>query len=217
MRVRLPGLLVCALVVLLGSASPASADWEDIIAYLQGMSGPGPYNGVVFSGELACFGRDKKQAGPCLSRNGVRAYVVLEKGWWNDDPNPNFAGNTYIHTYQAVTYFPIGRLRAVDLGAGFGLYRISGASVQDPPLWRASIPLRARVVPSEFFADRLTDRARLRAALRSITYHVGWDWIPEGFSTTSFFVRPTSTMTTRLRNALTIDLFVFVDALVRRR
>jgi hypothetical protein len=220
MTARLPSLLVCALVVLLGFASPASAQWlEDMIAYLQGMSGPGPYNGQVLSAELACFGRDRNQVGPCRSRESVRAYIVLEKSWWNDKPNPNFVGNTYIHAYQFITYFPIEKLRAVDLGAGFGLYRISGASVQDPPLWRATIPLRVRVVPSEFFADKLTDRAKLRAVLRALTYHIGWDWIPEGFSNTTFFGPPDYDPDDHalFTNAFTIDVFALVDGLVRTR
>jgi hypothetical protein len=221
MSVRLPGLLVCAFVVLLGFASPASADWwEDIIAYLQGMSGPGPYNGYVLSAELACFGRDRNQAGPCRSRESVRAYIVLEKGWWNDDiENPNFVGNTYIHAYQFITYFPIEKLRAVDLGAGFGLYRISGAAVQDPPLWRATIPLRVRVVPSEFFADKLTNHPKGRAWLSAFTYHIGWDWIPEGFSNTTFFGPPDYDPDDHalFTNAFTIDVVRFVDGLARSR
>jgi hypothetical protein len=217
------GLRVLVIGIILACVSwpvPASAGaLEDIIAYLQGMSGPGPYNGLVLSGEIACFGRDRRAIGPCRSRDGVKTYVVLEKGWWNDKPNPNFVGNAYVHTYSVVAYVPVPKVRGLDIGAGFGVYRISGAAIQDPPLWRTSIPIRIRAVPSEFFASKLEDHPQLRAVLRSITYHFGWDILPQGFEPDSFFGPPGYVPEEHaLRtNALTVDAFVLIDAIARRR
>ncbi len=223
MTIRLRGLALCVLIGSLGWASPAAAqddNWfKDFIGWLHEMSGPGPYNGNVITGEIASVG-PTSQIGPSRSRDGVRFYLVLEAGWWNDKADdPDFPGNAYIHTYQLIAYFPIQKLRAVDLGAGFGFYRITGSDIQDPPLWRATIPLRVRLVPPEAFPGIRNASPRLRATLRSISYHIGFDVIPQGFSTTSFNGPPGFEPGERAlwTHALVIDPIVLFDGLFRKR
>jgi hypothetical protein len=189
------------------AAPAAAADW-DIIAWLQEMSGPGPFHhgakGVsVFTLELQCIDDDTSPFKRCLpDRTNVKSYILLETSWFNDHPNPEnpnkFDGNVYLRTYQIITYLQGQKVaglnkvswlaRGMDLGIGGGAYHFTGAAVDNGSLWRFSMPVRIRFTPAQsmFSANRLQNRQKLRMALRAITYHVGWDVLPEGFSNTSF-------------------------------
>ena len=229
MSVRKSSVLVSIVVMLLACPTSASARslW-DILGYIHELSGPGPFNGYMITGEVFCLsGASTKSFRPCMpDRRDVRLYVTLERGEWDDNPNPRFTGNTDLDTFQAIVYVPLqnavrsGRpvLLWLDAGVGLGLYRFSDTAVQDPPLWRVSIPFRLRFTPSEAFASKLQDRPRLRTALRAFTYHVGFDYLPEGFSNRSFngpadFSTDSDVLRT---NALTFDVLVFVQALRMR-
>jgi hypothetical protein len=228
--------------MLLATPLPAAAgDIWDIIAYIHELSGPGPFHHAggplgIYGFEVFCRDDDGSPSPVCTTeRRDVRFYALLELGWLNDKPrddNPiRFDGNVFLRTYQLVAYVPgqkIAGLRSIpglanglDLGAGFGLYHFTGAAVTEESLWRISIPLRARFTPSEFWANsdylQRTDRRRLRALLRSVTYQVGFDILPQSFSNRDFRGPETYAPSGHAlwTNALVVDAFVVIDAFRR--
>ena len=242
MSVWRKGLAPWILVMLLATPLPAAAgDIWDIIAYIHELSGPGPFHHAggplgIYGFEVFCRDDDGSPSPVCTTeRKDVRFYALLELGWLNDKPrddNPiRFDGNVFLRTYQLVAYVPgqkIAGLRSIpglanglDLGAGFGLYHFTGAAVTEESLWRISIPLRARFTPSEFWANsdylRSPDRRRLRALLRSVTYQVGFDILPQSFSNRDFRGPETYAPSGHAlwTNALVVDAFVVVDAFRR--
>jgi len=242
MSVWRKGLAPWILVMLLATPLPAAAgDIWDIIAYIHELSGPGPFHHAggplgIYGFEVFCRDDDGSPSPVCTTeRRDVRFYALLELGWLNDKPrddNPiRFDGNVFLRTYQLVAYVPgqkIAGLRSIpglanglDLGAGFGLYHFTGAAVTEESLWRISIPLRARFTPSEFWANsdylQHADRRRLRALLRSVTYQVGFDILPQSFSNRDFRGPETYAPSGHAlwTNALVVDAFVVVDAFRR--
>ncbi len=242
MSVWSKGLAPWILVMLLATPLPAAAgDIWDIIAYIHELSGPGPFHHAggplgIYGFEVFCRDDDGSPSPVCTTeRRDVRFYALLELGWLNDKPrddNPiRFDGNVFLRTYQLVAYVPgqkIAGVRSIpglanglDLGAGFGLYHFTGAAVTEESLWRISIPLRARFTPSEFWANsdylQRADRRRLRALLRSVTYQVGFDILPQSFSNRDFRGPETYAPSGHAlwTNALVVDAFVVVDAFRR--
>jgi hypothetical protein len=230
MNRRKKGLFVCLFVMLLGWPQPAQArDIWDVIAYLHELSGPGPFNGGVVALEVFCR-EAGSPVGACTGeRDAVSAYGVVEYAHWDDDPNPRFTGNVAIESLQGILYVhghsvpgikEWKRATGISFGAGLGFYRIHGSGVQEGSLTRFSIPLRLRVTPNELFhcPDRPRTVSRKRLALNAISYHIGLDILPQGFSETAFVASPpySSGAHAQWTNALVVDILGLVTAVTHR-
>lgn len=193
--------------LLLAPCAPAraSSPW----GWLDKLSGPGPFdaNGRVFLPVPITTTRTQSETAKKKSIfvfgdsiHERRIYTVLETTRFTSETNPSFVGAVNITTLQGVVFVhPAGfdddktsRLGFLDLGAGVGLYRFSGAGVisdgkPDGSFWRGTIPLRIRLTPSELFAKELPS-AKWRNGLAVFSYMLGWDVLPGTFDTTNFVV-----------------------------
>jgi hypothetical protein len=189
-------------------ALPAAADASSPWGWLDKLSGPGPFdaNGRLF----VPVPITKTKTGDRIFTVGDgidqrQLYVVFETARFTGETNPNFAGAVNISTLQGVLFVhPAGFLHgkdadtspvgALDFGAGFGLYRFSGAGVisdgkADGAFWRGAIPLRIRLTPSELFAGRIKG-TKWRNGLAVFSYMIGWDVLPGTFDDSDFVVSP---------------------------
>jgi len=197
-------LAVAAVLLLAPVSAHASSPW----GWLDKLSGPGPFdaNGRLFlpvpitttrpgARKASIFG-----VGDGLDER--RLYIVFETARFTGETNPNFVGAVNITTLQGVVFLhPAGYgndtkspLGALDVGAGLGAHRFSGAGVisdgrPDGAFWRTSIPLRIRLTPSELFARRITS-TKWRNGLAVFSYMIGWDVLPGTFDATDFVVSP---------------------------
>jgi hypothetical protein len=197
------GMFAVGLFLLNPATARASSPW----GWLDKLSGPGPFdaNGRLF---LPVPGTTNTKDGIVAFAHGIderRLYVVFETARFTGETNPNFVGAVNITTLQGVVFLhPEGwrnatepsALSALDVGAGFGLYRFSGAGVisdgkPDGAFWRGVIPIRIRLTPSELFANKLKG-SRWRNGLAVFSYMIGWDVIPGTFDTTDFVVPPSN-------------------------
>jgi hypothetical protein len=204
MRKRLVGVLALGVLLWL----PATAHASNPLGWLDKLSGPGPFdaNGRLFLPVPVTTTKDGVRA----FADGIderRLYVVFETARFTGETNPNFVGAVNITTMQGVVFLhPEGwrnakepsALSALDVGAGFGLYRFSGAGVisdgkPDGASWRGVIPIRIRLTPSELFARQLKAKhSRWRNGLAVFSYMIGWDVIPGTFDATDFVVSPSN-------------------------
>lgn len=197
-----------ALVVLTALSIPATAHATSPWGWLDKLSGPGPFdaNGRLFV-PVPITPRRPDKSGHKRSIFGVgdnlderRLYVVFETARFTGETNANFVGAVNITTLQGVVFVhPVGfgddtksPLGALDFGAGFGVYRFSGAGVisdakPDGAFWRGAIPIRIRLTPSELVAGRITS-SKWRNGLAVFSYMIGWDVLPGTFDTTDFVV-----------------------------
>jgi hypothetical protein len=194
-----------ALVVTMVLAWPVLAQASPW-GWLDKLSGPGPFdaNGRLFLPVPLTKTRTKHTL--LTVGDGIddrQLYVVFETTRFTGQTNPDFVGAVNITTLQGVLFVhPAGYLEgshaetsplnALDLGAGFGLYRFSGAGVKsdglpDGAFWRGAIPLRIRLTPSELFAGRLKG-SKWRSGLAVFSYMVGWDVLPGTFNGSNFVV-----------------------------
>jgi hypothetical protein len=196
--------LVVLCVIALPRSTAAGGSIMDIIAWLDELSGPGPFNGWVASVDVYCpsvTGSGPTRQSRC-SPDGTRWSVAFEAGWWNDKPRPDVDGNVYLRVYQGVIYVPLRvitrsdreRLSTIAIGAGVGLYRFSGAATNNAPLWRVSLPLRVKLVPSELLGKRqwLRQHPRLRLLLSVPYFRAGLDVLPQSFDAADFSGLPPS-------------------------
>lgn len=213
---RTARILALSLVLLLAVSRPASAGYW-WLTWLDELSGPGPYHGPLFPVEIWCFGSaDEKiiraeiaradQAGtpPSIgltrckaNRTNTMFTLQLEVGFWNDNPDPDrYTGDVTLNSFELLAYLPLHQFgapanratRAIELGAGIGVYKLSGdETVVDPDYWRGSIPLRVRLIPSElFFGTDARVSPRARRVLQAIQLRAGWDFLPGTISSDSF-------------------------------
>jgi hypothetical protein len=194
-----------ALVVTMVLAWPGLAQAGSPWGWLDKLSGPGPFdaNGRLFLPIPLTKTRTKDRI--LTVGDGIddrQVYVVFETARFTGQTNPDFVGAINITTLQGVVFVhPAGYLEknaetsplnALDFGAGFGLYRFSGAGVKsdgqpDGAFWRGAIPLRIRLTPSELFADRLRG-SKWRNGLAVFSYMIGWDVLPGTFDDSDFVV-----------------------------
>lgn len=201
-------LAIAVLTLLPVTASAGTSPW----GWLDKLSGPGPFdaNGRLFlpvpinktvhdpndrdSDRIFKFAKTLDER---------RLYVVFETARFTGETNPSFAGAVNISTLQGVLFVHPDAWRtkpgdaptplsALDLGAGFGLYRFSGAGVisdghADGAFWRGAIPVRIRFTPSELFVRQLM-KSRWRNGLAVFSYMIGWDVLPGSFDTADFVV-----------------------------
>lgn len=137
-------------------------------------------------------------------RRNVRYAVVVEGGRWSSDPNENFEGAFRLITAQTVLYTPLRRwdrdgdnrvLRAVEIGAGLGAYRLTGSGVgeDDREFWRGSVPFRVRLILSELLMDDdwLARRSlQTRRVLHALQFRFGYDFLPGLLNPSEFRVSP---------------------------
>lgn len=132
-------------------------------------------------------------------RSNVRYSVVLEAGWWNDQPNAKYDGNIAITSMESVAYVPLqkafGRnnarlLRSIEVGGGLGVYRMSGPGVVDRDYWRGAFPIRVRLMPSEWLPNAWHKNQRQRRFLQAIQIRAGWDYLPGFLASSQFVVTP---------------------------
>ena len=199
------GTLVLGFFLLYPATARATSGW----GWLDKLSGPGPFdaNGRLF---LPVPGTKTKDGVRAFAK-GIderRLYVVFETARFTGETNPDFVGAVNITTLQGVVFLhPEGwrnakepsALSALDVGAGFGLYRFSGAGVisdgrPDRAFWRGVIPIRIRLTPSELFARQLkhSKNPNWRNGLAVFSYMIGWDVIPGTFDATDFVVPPSN-------------------------
>lgn len=168
---------------------------------------------------VATFRENLSRFNRCaVDRSNNLLTIQIEAAWLNDDRlkarrvDGGYPGYTRAVTVSAIGYLPIGRVlplivggskywsrdvppwgRAVELGTGVGTIGLSGTTIEYPDQWRFTIPLRARVLPSEIIwllAERgkraphrsvrmpeATRASRVRRMLQSIQYHYGADVI----------------------------------------
>lgn len=141
-----------------------------------------------------------KQSRRCrYDRSNVRYSVVLEAGWWNDQPNAKYDGNIAITSMESVAYVPLqkafGRnnarlLRSIEVGGGLGVYRMSGPGVVDRDYWRGAFPIRVRLMPSEWLPNAWHKNQRQRRFLQAIQIRAGWDYLPGFLASSQFVVTP---------------------------
>lgn len=153
-----------------------------------------------------------------VDRSNNLLTIQIEAAWLTDGRLKNrrddggYPGYTRAVTVSAIGYLPVGRVlplivggseywsrevpkwgRAVEVGTGVGTIGLSGTTIEYPDQWRFTIPLRARVIPSEIIwllAERgkkpphrsvripeATKANRIRRMLQSIQYHYGADVI----------------------------------------
>jgi hypothetical protein len=208
-------LLAVTVGLILLTARPASAgSWW--LTWLDELSGPGPYRGPIISIDVWCFGTrtltpaeiSTEQGGDstknilvkpafCTAdRSNTIFGLQLEMGFWNDNPGTRYVGDTSLKSYQVIAYFPLHRIfstevnratRAIEVGAGLGLYQLTGDTVVEPEWWRGSVPIRVRVMPSEFFYSKSsTKNPQVRRALQGIQFRAGWDFLPGVISSEAF-------------------------------
>ena len=197
-------LIVAVASLLLSAVTPqlaGAASVSDYMAYLQGLSGPGPFDGGLLSTELWCIPAKERGQPPFCTRGRAKVRIVLEAGWWDDRPKPDFQGNVYLRTYQVIGYVPLSNivrsdrawLSPFELGAGVGLYRFSGAGVGESAGWYGSVPLRFRVTPIEFASEQWRKaHPRLYRVLRAGQFRAGVDYLPGEFSQDDFQGAPAS-------------------------
>jgi hypothetical protein len=124
----------------------------------------------------------------------VSLHVEFAAGGWNDRPGDRYAGDTDLSDYLLVAYSPLlwhlglkaPAGRAIDVGAGFGAYRLTGSTIADPSgaWWRGVVPLRVRVMPLVFFSEGRPPR--IQKALQALQFRAGWDFLPGAIDSRSF-------------------------------
>ena len=261
---------------------PSDARANKWFAWLEELSGPGPFRGNTLRFDVYCNGRlDHRilnayvallqtpaaaspqeqiektrlafvRSGWCRpDRANVRFSLGVEAGWWTARENTAFVGDVDLRTLYVILYSPVGTivrpgrhdrtgpapdfeppsgvdtspLRAIELGAGFGGYRMSGSAVQTSDHRGWVVPLRVRVFPSELLLPvDPGSRAvpKWRRALRAVSLYGGIDYLPGRLPSSAFRTAgPTEdTLSERERVptwGVNIDLFAFLPggALVR--
>lgn len=225
---------------------PSDASANKWFAWLEELSGPGPFKGNTLRFDVYCNGRLEKRTLDAYvaqlqkpvattelekteqaaenerarqkflrsawcrpDRANVRFSLGVEAGWWTARENPAFAGDVDLRTLYVILYSPVGTifrpgsrrgsppptgldtspLRAIEIGAGFGGYRMSGSAVQtsDYRVW--VVPLRVRVFPSELLSPvnpGNRDVPQWRVALRAISLYGGIDYLPGRLPSSAF-------------------------------
>ena len=199
--------------VLAAALCPAVAQ-ANIWSWLEELSGPGPFHGGVIWVPVAC--RDKGpendqplQWHPCLVRVTTRAeeqirstkplpvplIFAVKAGWLRSDPGPRFKDlpATDPDNQGRVSVVPVSGLflfrvhRALDLGGGAGLLRVSGEGFD--PLYRMSlIPLSGSITPLAFNPEWQDHRWAyiLRAEIETSYYFKGFKGTDFNNTRTSF-------------------------------
>ncbi len=184
-----------ACILALMIATPAHAiRW---LTWIDELSGPGPFDGYVLTGEVLCVGtltdddvqRLRSGGDGTLThirwcepdRQNTAMALVVEFGRWSDKNRPGgrYEGLTQLTVGEVIAYFPLHRVfgkavrpnpwsRSVELGAGLGFFAFSGSTVQENEWWRAAIPLRVRFMPSELFFSQSDSRSRAERLRRRL-------------------------------------------------
>jgi hypothetical protein len=201
----MPRLRVLTVGVLLvfasGTTAPAEAgSWW---GWLDKLSGPGPFDPKGAASATCAFGHESSGY-LCFPNNplDVRYYTTLELARWSAPANQDFPKPVDLFTAQGIFYIPVANLKrnrkpsplnAVDVGAGVGYYRFSGAGVRKSSgadggvRSRLSIPIRLRFVPGELFAGLYKEpRSNARIFWSAFSYQFGFDGIPGSFDSTDF-------------------------------
>jgi len=195
-------------------ATPAAAGigfW----GWLQELSGPGPFTGFIITADFYCLPRDKcqtkieglleEESQLVPEARTARRFVIfaaeVEPGAKSlkATPKGQFKEDTNLRTFEVISYLPLGttihpgRYKALDVieaGAGVGAWRLSGPEVRDGPLWRASFPVRIRIVPAKFCAEHIRDHGSPTYRIaRAISFRFGWDFVGS-FSSADFVDAP---------------------------
>lgn len=199
---RLPLSVVLALG-LLSVASPASANrW---LAWLEELSGPGPFKGPTFSVELRCFSdvdTNRKLRRCDFDRHDVMWTIENETSIMDDRPK-GYSGDTSLVAVRGLAYVPVGQLfpglrhsdrrsrakavfQQVSVGVGAGVYIISGDTTVESPILLPVLPVRLKVLPVELLVQLCRPQARQTSTVgevgfsrrlgRAVEYRIGFDY-----------------------------------------
>lgn len=141
-----------------------------------------------------------------VDRSNNIVSIQLEIGRYSDDDRSaqRYEGHTRLTTVNAIAYLPVERLirwnwrrslspggRFVEVGTGVGAYGLNGSTLRDEDLWRGVVPMRVRIIPSEFVyamfrptkpgldvsLNPKTEANRWRRLLQAVEYRFGQDLV----------------------------------------
>ncbi|MFL6279832.1 MAG: hypothetical protein ACJ731_06960 [Vicinamibacterales bacterium] len=141
------GILVVALALWPTGAYAAAGWW----AWLEELSGPGPFHGLALGAPVLCSGENGLV--PCTPASGVKRLVFVTVSTVTSGHNLRFKdlpdtpdNRREVHVLQVSGSYMFRLHPAVDVGVGAGTMRFSGEGFE--PLWRVTlIPANAAVRP----------------------------------------------------------------------
>jgi hypothetical protein len=175
------------LVVLLGiltlwpTGAYAAAGWW---AWLEELSGPGPFHGSVYSGAVLCE-RDGKLVS-CWPPTNPKRLVVLSVGWLDSGDNVRFKDEQNTPDRRKVNVFQMSGLYmfrlhpALDAGFGAGLMRFSGEGFDSLLRWT--------LIPASFSFRPLAvaDSLKERWFAHFVRLELETSFVTEGFTAEQF-------------------------------
>lgn len=172
--------LLMAVVVLWPAVSDAS-----LLSWLEQLSGPGPFHGVVVSSTVLC-GPDTKALRPCLVQTTkTRQTVVVKLGRFRSVDGPRFkdlpstdADNQGVVHAVPVSGYWLFRVGAFDIGPGAGFLRLSGPGFD--PVYKLSL------TPLSMSFSPLVLRWRNNPWARVVRLELDTSYFPQGFKGTDF-------------------------------
>jgi hypothetical protein len=153
MNCRRLGILVVALT-LWPTGAYAARGW---FAWLEELSGPGPFHGWVLAAPVLCT--NDSGITSCAPRSGVKRLVFVSVGRLGSGDNLRFKdlpdtpeNRREVHVLQVSGSYMFRLHPAVDVGVGAGTMRFSGEGFE--PLWRFTlVPATVGVRPFALIAE----------------------------------------------------------------
>jgi hypothetical protein len=178
---------------------PTTASANKYLAWLEELSGPGPFKGPTVSFEIRCFSKDPDYARLGLCRYDRSDTLVTIDGELSimDDRPKGYSGDTSLVATRGIAYVPLGlkaaegstlraALQQTAVGAGLGLLVVSGDTTIESPVLLPVLPIRFKVLPIELFIQifssgrrvvaRTSDVSIWRRLGRAVEYRAGWDY-----------------------------------------
>lgn len=177
--------VLLAVLIVMWPATAHAGFW----AWLEELSGPGPFKGDVFTATVLCIGADGERKLCAAPGESTRRMVALRVAWFNSDPDkPRFkdlpaadADNRGKVSVLPVTALYLFHLRPwLDAGGGAGFMRVSGDGFSS--FYRLMLtPVSVTLTP--FAINEKWQKSQWSQVLR---LELDTSYIPQGFKGADF-------------------------------